>query len=309
MTLNTGHTNANRGSPLIKQSQNHYLNIGTLKYHVRTWGEPHHPHLYLLHGWMDMSASFQFTVDALESDWFVIAPDWRGFGLSDWSKSTYWFPDYVADLQEIVDHFSKGQDINMVGHSMGGNIAGLFCGVYPNRVSRLVLAEGFGMPPTEPDQAPDRLKRWLEQRKKMPTLKPYGSLAEVAARLITNTPSLREDRATFLAEHWARKRSDGAYELRADPKHKMVNPILYRADEAFYFWKEIDCATMWLHSDSDWLDRFLKGDKSTIEKYRSCYKQLVEKTIPDSTHMMHHVQPEAFAKTIEAFLDSQDDLV
>ena len=40
------------------------------------------PKLFLLHGWMDVGASFQFLVDALHGDWHVIAPDLRGFGRS-----------------------------------------------------------------------------------------------------------------------------------------------------------------------------------------------------------------------------------
>ena len=51
------------------------------------------PKMVLLHGWMDVSASFQFLVDALRGDWDVYAPDWRGYGLTDWGKADcYWFP-------------------------------------------------------------------------------------------------------------------------------------------------------------------------------------------------------------------------
>ena len=94
-----------------------------------------------------MSASFQFTVDELDKDWYVIAPDWRGFGLSDWAPQGYWFPDYVADLSAIINIISPDVEISLVGHSMGGNIAGLYTGVYPEKVQKLILAEGFGMPP------------------------------------------------------------------------------------------------------------------------------------------------------------------
>jgi pimeloyl-ACP methyl ester carboxylesterase len=38
-----------------------------------------------------------------QGDWHVIAPDWRGFGLSDYTQSdTYWFPDYLADLDAML---------------------------------------------------------------------------------------------------------------------------------------------------------------------------------------------------------------
>src|SRR5206468_1119167 len=82
-----------------------FTNICGLRYQVRTWGDARAPKLFMLHGWMDVSASFQFVVDELRHDWHVIAPDWRGFGLSEWTRAGYWFPDYIADLDLLLEHF------------------------------------------------------------------------------------------------------------------------------------------------------------------------------------------------------------
>jgi len=288
-----------------KQSSSHFLAINSLQYHVRTWGDNQAPAIYLLHGWMDVSASFQFVVDSLVKNWFVIAPDWRGFGLTEWATSGYWFPEYVSDLERIVSHFTQDIPVHIVGHSMGGNIAGLYTGLFPQRVKRLILAEGFGMPPTDAKQAPGRMKKWIDQRNDPPKLRPYGSEEEVAARLKTNTPGLSNERADFLVQHWAKKISNSEYELRADPKHKMINPILYRHEEAFNFWSEITCPTLWVHSDSDWLTKFMKDDITTIAKYRSSFKNLSETKISGSTHMMHHDSPEKFATIIESFFTTE----
>src|SRR3954468_18894750 len=83
----------------MKTSFSNYLTIRGLRYHVRTWGERDRPHLFLLHGWMDVSASFQFLVEEFRREWHVVAPDWRGFGLTQWAREGYWFPDYYADLE------------------------------------------------------------------------------------------------------------------------------------------------------------------------------------------------------------------
>lgn len=82
----------------MKESRSQFVPIRGLRYHIRTWGDPHSPKLFLLHGWMDVSASFQFLVDALRREWCVFAPDWRGFGLTEWPQDGYWFADYLADL-------------------------------------------------------------------------------------------------------------------------------------------------------------------------------------------------------------------
>ena len=118
--------------------------------------------MWLLHGWMDVSASFQFLVDALERDWYVIAPDWRGFGLSEWAAGGYWFLDYLGDLDVLLRLLAQDRSVNLVGHSMGGNVANLYAGVRPERVRKLALLEGFGLPRTTPDRragAPGQMAR------------------------------------------------------------------------------------------------------------------------------------------------------
>ena len=91
------------------------IEIRGLRYNVRQWGPADAPPVFLLHGWMDASATFQFVVDALRQDWHVIAPDWRGYGASEWLGRPYWFPDYYADLDALLvmlcsaeSHFING---------------------------------------------------------------------------------------------------------------------------------------------------------------------------------------------------------
>src|SRR3954468_2256761 len=213
---------------LSKPSRSTIISLRGLRYHVREWGDASAPKLFLLHGWMDVSASFQFTVDELQRQWFVIAPDWRGFGLSQWSDQGYWFPDLIADLDAILERYSPDQPARIVGHSMGGNVANLYAGIRPERVHKVVLAEGFGLPPTQPEEAPERYGRWLAENRQPPRLMAYQTFEEVAQRLKKNNPKLGDEQARFLAPHWAEERPDGSIRLRADPRHKIVNPVLYR---------------------------------------------------------------------------------
>ncbi len=66
----------------MKTSQSLYVTVRGLRYHIRSWGPDSAPPVVFLHGWMDASASFQFVVDALQRDWRIVAPDWRGEGLT-----------------------------------------------------------------------------------------------------------------------------------------------------------------------------------------------------------------------------------
>lgn len=289
----------------MKESRSTYLDIRGLRYHVREWGDAAAPKLVLLHGWMDISASFQFVVDELEHEWHVVAPDWRGFGRTEWAKGGYWFPDYMADLDVLLDHYSRETPSNLVGHSMGGNVANLYAGIRPERVARLVLAEGFGLPPSTPEQAPGRYAKWLAEWRDPPKLRPYASFAEIEERMRQNNPRLTAERARFLAREWAEETAPGQVVLRADPLHKMVNPVLYRYEEAMACWKRITAPTLWLLSEGDWVAKFIK-DPFALEAYRGAYAKLSERKIADAGHMMHRDQPRAFAQAIEEFVKGSE---
>jgi pimeloyl-ACP methyl ester carboxylesterase len=290
----------------VKASRSEFPGIRGLRYHVRTWGKESAPKLFFLHGWMDVSASFQFAVDALKHDWFVIAPDWRGFGMSEWTHDSYWFPDYIADLDALLHHFQPDAPAIVIGHSMGGNVANLYAGIRPERIGKLVLAEGFGLPPTKAEKAPERYAQWLEESRNSPGLRPYASFDEVIERLKKNNPRLSDERAAFLAPHWAEQLPDGGIRLRADPCHKMVNPVLYRIEEAMACWRRIAASVLWLWGNGEWMLKWMKGDKALLDGYRSCYRSLREQTIAEAGHMMHHDQPERFAAAIEAFVLEPD---
>jgi len=208
----------------MRPSQSLFVPIRGLRYHVRTWGDVAAPKLFMLHGWMDVCASFQFLVDALARDWYVLAPDWRGYGLTEWPQDGYWFQDYVADLEALIDALAPGAAIDLVGHSLGGNVAGLYAGIRPHRVHKLVSLEGFGIPSGKAAEAPQRLRKWLDALQDPVGLRPYAHLGEAADRLQKTNPRLRRDRAEFLAQHWAAADAEGVVRLRADPKHRLPFP-------------------------------------------------------------------------------------
>ena len=138
-------------------SRSEYLDLPGARLHIRRWGDAAAPTLFLLHGWMDVSASFQFMVDALERDWNIIAPDWRGFGPSLWMGRPYYFAEHIADLEAILDHYAPDGKVCLAGHSMGGIIACLYAGIRPERVERTVTLDGFGIAPNPPEMAAEFL--------------------------------------------------------------------------------------------------------------------------------------------------------
>lgn len=286
----------------MKPSASEFHEIRGLRYHVRVWGDARDPLLVLLHGWMDVSASFQFLVDSLRGGWRVIAPDWRGCGLTGWSSAGYWFPDYYADLEALLDIYSPHAPVNLVGHSMGGVIACTYAGIRPQRVARVVSMEGFGLARTIPDQAPGRYRRWLDQLRAPPRFRTYASFAEVASRLLRNNPRLGDEAATFLARHWARQDDSGAIALACDPRHKLINPYLFRLDELLACWREVTAPVLWVFARESRGTGYLQDTPAQLDERRHAFRDFHERWLDGCGHMMHHEVPGPLAREIEAFL-------
>ncbi|MBI5909449.1 MAG: alpha/beta hydrolase [Betaproteobacteria bacterium] len=287
----------------MKTNSSIFLDIRGLRYHCRIWGEADQPKLFMLHGWMDVSASYQFLVDALQADWQVIAPDWRGYGLSAWGPAdSYWFPDYMGDLDRLLAHFEPDRAVALVGHSMGGNIASLYAGVRPERVSRLVNLEGFGMSRTEPAKAPERYAKWLAQLADKPGFRDYADFTELAVRMRSGNPRLSEARALYLAQHWGGQNAAGRVELRSDPAHRMINPVAYQLEEAMACWRNVAAPVMWIDGAESKAMEQMRINGDDHEARKACFRNLSAHTVAEAGHMLHHDQPERLAELIGPFL-------
>ena len=139
------------------------LDVRGLQYHVQEWGEPGSPLLVMLHGWMDCGATYKYMMPYLAEHFHVVAPDLRGFGETEHVAGGYWFPDYFADLEVLLDHYAPQGSVDLVGHSMGGNIALMYAGIRPERVKRVLSLEGIGMMPSDPGEAVGKYRQWMQQ--------------------------------------------------------------------------------------------------------------------------------------------------
>ena len=279
--------------------ESHTREIRGLRQHCHAWTGAGTP-VVLLHGFMDCGATFQFLVDALTNGRALVAPDWRGFGQSPWSPDGYWFPDYFADLEAWLDEWCPEQAADVVGHSMGGNIALMFAGLRPGRVRRLVTLEGFGLPDSRAEMAPARYRAWLDALRAPEPATIFPGLEALAAVLRKRNSRLTPERAEFVARCWSETLPDGRVRLRFDPAHKRVNPVLYRREEAAACWREVRAPVLYVAgAESEFMQR-LQG-AADPDAMRAHIPQLEPRVVPGSGHMLHHDQPEAVARLIEDF--------
>ena len=300
-----------------RTAKSRFIALRGLNYHVWTWGDQKPdtalPPLVLVHGWMDVAASYQFMVDALPDAFAagrtIIAPDWRGFGLTTGGATdNYWFPDYLADLDFLLDHYVQDGKVDLVGHSMGGNVAMIYAGVRPQRIRKLVNLEGFGLAPSKPAQAPTRYAKWIDELKSLHKgeldLRAYDSLEGVARRLMKTNPRLTLDKASWLAAHWSRQDANGQWLILGEPGHKVVSANIYKVEEALETYQRITAPVLAVEASDDSLEKWNQG-RYTLTDYHERLKHIADvqvARIEDAGHMLHHDQPEKLAAMVAAFL-------
>ena len=289
-----------------------FLELRGLRHRLLRWGAPSAEPIVLLHGFQDCADTFQFLVDALPRDWSFVGLDWRGFGGSEPTGEPYWFPDYLADLEALLDALDADAAADaaapaprawrLVGHSMGGNIASLYAGIRPARVSQLVSLEGFGLPRSQPGDAPGRYRQWLDQLRKPPRGSNYATVDDLAELLARRDPQLPRAHAAFIARAWTRD-AGPPLRLHFDPWHRLVNPVLYRRDETEACWREIAAPVlMVVGEESEYRSRLLED--GTDESFRRHFRHADIARLPRLGHMLHHEDPVAVARVVEPWLRS-----
>ena len=272
-----------------------------VRHRLTWWGERTSDPIVLLHGFLDCGATWQFLVDRLPASWTLVAPDWRGFGDSEWVPGGYWFPDYFADLDALLDTLVPQSRARVIGHSMGANVAKMYGGIRPQRMQWLANLEGLGLARTRPEDAPKRYAHWLDEVKDPFKEGRYESIEQLASILRMRNPRLTADRAAFVARAWSRPEPDSAeVRLRFDPRHRLVNPILYRREEAEACWARLEIPMLLVMGElSD--HRARQTSYVTDEQLHGLFRKLRLVTVPGTGHMMHHEDPEAVARHIVEF--------
>jgi pimeloyl-ACP methyl ester carboxylesterase len=275
------------------------LEVRGLRFQLYCWQGSAPAPLLMVHGWGDSGATFQFVADQLPSERTLIAYDARGFGRTQWPQDGYWFPDYLADLDAIIDHISPQEPIDLLGHSMGGNAVMLYAGVRPQRVRRLMNIEGFGLRRTAPSEAPERYREWLDEVKHASRFATYQSFEQLMTVLARRNPRTCAEHLHFIARAWAEQGGDGLVRLRADPRHKHVNPVLYQREQAEACWQRITAPLQLVIGSQSALAQQLGEELSDAALHQRFSGASVVRIA--GGHMLHHEVPAEVAELVMRF--------
>lgn len=280
-------------------SRSDFVPVRGLRYHVRRWGPDDAPRLFLLHGWMDVSATFDRVARRLAPRFQVLVPDWRGFGQTEWPQEGYWFQDYVADLDALVDHYQPDAPILLAGHSMGSQAASLFAGLRPKRVEKLAILDGLFLPDGDETTIVRRFRTWLAAVRNPPESPSYRSFEELAERVAKHHPRLAPEDSAFIARCWGREHEDGQVRLQSDPRHLFDMPRTYRQAESDAIWSCITAPTLFIDGGASTLSRSLP--EGEVARRRAQFADRREMTLPDAGHMLHFDAPDALAAALGDF--------
>jgi pimeloyl-ACP methyl ester carboxylesterase len=274
-----------------------------LEHRALVWGAGART-VVLVHGYMDAAGTWDRVAPALAATGRrVVALDMRGFG--DGARASrgsyYHFADYVFDLADVVDALSPDDPVELVGHSMGGTVATLFAGSYPERVARLANLEGLGPPDTPPEIGADRMRHWIDQVRRVRAKEREGraptfTREEALRRLAGNHPSVPPDVLAHRLTHLVREESDDRVSWLVDPLHRTTSPVPFFAPLWMAFAKKITCPVLFVHGGPN---GFHPPDE---EERLACFANLERAEIEGAGHMMHWTRPDEVAALLRDFL-------
>ncbi|MDE2596703.1 MAG: alpha/beta hydrolase [Sphingomonadales bacterium] len=274
-----------------------------LRLHYADWGNPEAPPLILQHGGRDHCRSWDWVAEDLCKDWHVIAPDLRGHGDSAWSPDgDYSGFAFVYDFAQLIHTLGYDQ-VTIVAHSLGGNIATRYTGLYPERVRKLVNIEGLGPSPAqlaerEAQGYADRVRGWIDDKRKASARLPrrYPTLEAAYARMKEENSFLTDERARHLTVHGANRNEDGTWSWKFDNYLNVWAVSEMPQGEIEALWQAITCPMLLLYGADSWASNPERDGRA--RHFRNA--RVVE--YENAGHWLHHDQFNRFMGDVRGFL-------
>ena len=269
-----------------------------LRLHYLDWGNDEAPPLLLVHGIHDHCHSWDWMAQSLRERFHVLAPDLRGHGDSDWSRgSSYSYLEYVQDVAQLVRQ-RRLAPVTLVSHSLGGTIASIYAGAFPDAVTRLVIIEGVGLYPRPAASPQARLRQWVDANHALAGRRPrrYPLLEDAFRRMQDTNPHLSPEQARHLTTHGANQNEDGTYTWKFDNYTRTPRPYDIPNEDIAALWRCIECPVLIVNSRHGYPHRI--GQDGTAAHFRNATLREVR----DAGHWTHHDQLLACLAAIGEFL-------
>jgi pimeloyl-ACP methyl ester carboxylesterase len=273
-----------------------------LRLHYVDWGNAAAPPLLLIHGGRDHCRNWDWTAAALRQQWHVIAPDLRGHGDSQWSPDgSYTMAGYIYDLAQLI-HQQRLAPVTVIAHSLGGNIALRYAGLYPDTVATMIAIEGLG-PSRRAFEASgktivDRMDEWIREQRSLAGRLPrrYPSIEEAFRRMQEENPHLSAEQARHLTVHGVNQNEDGTYTWKFDNYVRAWPPYdMSRRDLELLFGR-VASPTLLLYGTES------ASGNPTEDGRAALFPRATVIGIERAGHWLHHDRLDAFLTVVRDFL-------
>ncbi|KAM4584730.1 serine hydrolase-like protein [Odontesthes bonariensis] len=277
----------------------------------KAWGPDHGHPVLCLHGWADNCGTFDTLLPLLPKECRYVAVDLAGHGLSSHRPAgvLYAFPSYVMDVRRVVDALQWSR-FSIIGHSMGGNIAGMFSALYPEMVDALILLDSYGFLPTDPKEMPRVLRQGLDEmihfEKKMEDKKKVYTYEKAVERLLAGNRSLSEQSAKILLERGL-VQVEGGVAFSRDFRINLKNIARISLEQSLELQSRIRASVMVILAESGFEKMFAESEQkkftaALLRGYRDRNHTVV--TVPGDHHV-HLNSPEVVAPLASDFLQNK----
>ncbi|MFZ1743082.1 MAG: alpha/beta hydrolase [Pontixanthobacter sp.] len=272
--------------------------------HYADWGNHGAPPLILQHGGRDHCRSWDWLAEELRHDWHVICPDLRGHGDSEWTSTGYYpMTSYIYDFAQLI-HQLELSPVTVVAHSLGGNIAIRYSGLYPENVRKLVAIEGLGPGPSRQEEMAKtpwygHTRKWIETKRDSSARLPkrYDTFENALDRMHEANSYLSRAQAEHLTRNGAIRNEDGTWSWKFDPHLHAWPPDDLQYDKIEELWGRITCPTRLIYGNDSWASNPVKdgrikhfGDNVTVTDYDR------------AGHWVHHDRFDDFTAEVKAFI-------
>ncbi|CBY20491.1 unnamed protein product [Oikopleura dioica] len=200
-------------------------------------GNPDSKNVYVcLHGWQDNCGLFKPLLSKLPQDNHYIALDLVGHGLSDRlpAGGMYQFNMYPLALTHILESLELAK-VNLIGHSLGGGVCGMYTALFPEKVERLILLDSAGMPLIRDDFKGHTKKAFLDTVGYKEKEEFQNTKEELFRRLDVGMKRLGSGLTNEAKELWleraATKLVNAKYQLNRDRRLALATPGVMSIDQ------------------------------------------------------------------------------
>ncbi|MGH7948387.1 MAG: alpha/beta fold hydrolase [Candidatus Binataceae bacterium] len=266
--------------------ESRFVAVNGIKLHYLDYGGAGKQHLVCIHGLTGNAHNFDGLAPHLIEKYHAMSLDVRGRGDSQWGPQTEYIPQqYLSDLAALLDALDISR-VTLVGTSMGGMIATLYGGGYPDRVDRVVLND------IGPDIDPAGIARISSYVGEAPeSFKDLNEVAEYYRKTYPPAAKLAPEQLIEFVKWAVKPGGDGRLVWKMDPaiRRPMRGPSARPFDLWIHYARFKAPVLVVRGADSDVLSR------RTCEKMQHSHPQTTVVEVPGVGHAPSLLEPESLA--------------